>query len=72
MTAATSTPTRLTQALRQSPIPALRKLSVEESGTDVVITGRVSTYYLKQLAQEAVMPLLDRRQLRNQVTVVRP
>lgn len=63
--------TRLAQALRQSPIPALRKLSVEETGTDVVITGRVSTYYLKQLAQETVMPLLNRRQLRNQVTVVR-
>lgn len=63
--------TRLAQVLRQSPIPALRKLSVEETGTDVVITGRVSTYYLKQLAQETVMPLLNRRQLRNQVTVVR-
>jgi hypothetical protein len=63
--------TRLAQLLSQSPIPALRKLSVEETGADVVITGRVSTYYLKQLAQETVMPLLNRRQLRNQVTVVR-
>ena len=71
MVAAAQPSTRLAQALRQSPIPALRKLSVEESATDVVITGRVSTYYLKQLAQEAVIPLLDHRQLRNQVTVVR-
>jgi hypothetical protein len=31
----------------------------------------VSTYYLKQLAQEAVMPLLEQRQLDNQVRVVR-
>lgn len=71
MVAAAQPLTPLAQALRRSPIPALRKLSVEESGTVVVITGRVSTYYLKQLAQEAVMPLLDHRQLRNQVTVVR-
>jgi hypothetical protein len=56
--------------LRQSPIPALRKLSVEESHTGVVITGRVSSYYLKQLAQEAVMPLLDHRELLNRVMVV--
>jgi hypothetical protein len=61
----------VTDALRQSPIPALRKLSVEESETRVVISGRVTSYYLKQLAQEAAMPLLDCRNLHNQVTVVR-
>ncbi len=71
MIASVQPATPLTQVLRQSPIPALRKLAVEESGTDVVITGRVSTYYLKQLAQETVMPLLEHRRLRNQVTVIR-
>jgi hypothetical protein len=58
-------------ALRQSPIPALRKLSVEETAAAVVITGSVSTYYLKQLAQETLMPHLNGRALQNDVLVVR-
>jgi hypothetical protein len=59
------------EALRHSPIPALRKLSVEESTSGVVISGRVPSYYLKQLAQEAVLPLLDDQELLNRVTVAR-
>jgi hypothetical protein len=60
-----------TQALRLSPLPALRRLSVKESTAWVIISGSVSSYYLKQLAQETVMPALDHRELRNQVSVVR-
>jgi len=62
---------RAEQALRESPIPALRRLVVAETEAQVVITGRVSSYYLKQLAQEAVLPVLEKRNLLNQVTVVR-
>jgi hypothetical protein len=51
--------------------PALRFLNVEETNSAIVITGRVPTYYLKQLAQEAVLPLLRGRSLLNDVTVVR-
>ena len=58
-------------ALRQSPIPALRKLSVEETDNAVVICGAVSSYYLKQLAQETIMPVLGGRELHNRVAVVR-
>ena len=61
-----------TQALRQSPIPALRKLCVEESHSKVVISGWVSSFYLKQLAQETVMPVLDGRELLNKVRVPAP
>ena len=61
---------RASQALHRSPIPALRKLSLEETDAVVVINGRVSSYYLKQLAQEAVMPALGGRELRNRVAVV--
>ena len=61
---------RASQALRRSPLPALRKLSLEETDDVVVINGRVSSYYLKQLAQEAVMPALGGRQLRNRVAVI--
>jgi len=58
-------------ALRQSPIPALRKLSVEETNDAIVICGAVSSYYLKQLAQETIMPILGGRELHNRVAVVR-
>jgi hypothetical protein len=63
-------PSRLALALRRSPLPALRKLSLEESETMVTIQGKVSSYYLKQLAQETILPLLDGRQLLNRVLVV--
>lgn len=61
---------RLYLALRRSPIPALRKLSLEESESLVTLEGSVSSYYLKQLAQETILPLLAGRQLRNRVQVV--
>jgi hypothetical protein len=59
------------QALRHSAHPALRRLSVEETDTTLVIKGSVSSYYLKQLAQEALKGLRGLRQLVNQVQVVR-
>jgi hypothetical protein len=58
------------QALRQSALPALRKLAVAETDAEVVLTGSVSSYYLKQLAQETVMPVLGERELFNRVLVV--
>jgi hypothetical protein len=60
------------EALHGSSIPALRRLSVEESDTRIRITGSVSSYYLKQLAQETVMPVLRDRELENEVQVVVP
>jgi osmotically-inducible protein OsmY len=62
---------RAAEALKQSAHPALRQLDVQETESAIVLTGRVSSYYLKQLAQEAVMPVRGERQLVNQVTVVR-
>lgn len=41
-------------ALASSPIFALRELHVEQDTDALVISGRVDTYYHKQLAQEAV------------------
>ena len=65
------TQTRALAALRQSPIPALRKLAVEETDQAVVLLGSVSSYYLKQLAQEALMAVLDGRKLHNRIAVIR-
>lgn len=60
------------EALHHNPIPALRVLDVKETEVEIVLSGSVSSYYLKQLAQEAVLPLLGRRRLHNHVNVVRP
>jgi hypothetical protein len=70
MSTSTLAQSRLALALRRSPIPALRKLTLEESESCIIIQGQVSSYYLKQLAQETVLPLLDGRQLLNHVHVV--
>ena len=71
MASATLSRVRAEQALRQSPIPSLRQLHVEETETEVVISGCVGSYYLKQLAQETVLPVLEQCSLSNRVTVVR-
>jgi hypothetical protein len=62
---------RAVQALKQSSHPALRYLRVEETERTIVISGRVSSYYLKQLAQEVIMPVRGELSLVNQVTVVK-
>lgn len=57
--------------LSASPIPHLRRLRVVATDVEVVITGRVPSYYLKQLAQETVRPALGPRRLLNRVEVLR-
>ena len=56
-------------ALTASPLGQLRRLTVTADDTQVVITGRVSSYYLKQMAQETVRPVLGERTLLNRVEV---
>jgi hypothetical protein len=72
MTTSLATPTPANAALRQSPIPALRKLRAEETEAAIVISGRVTSYYFKQLAQETLMPVLNNRELHNRVVVDAP
>lgn len=64
-------PSGANQALHQSPLPLLRRLRLEETDTTITIHGQVSSYYLKQLAQETLRPVLAGRKLVNQVLVVR-
>ena len=59
------------EVLTSSPLPQLRRLVVTVSEGEVVITGQVPSYYLKQLAQEAIRPALGRRRLLNRVEVCR-
>lgn len=57
-------------ALKRSDYPALRQLSVETGDGELVIKGKVASYYMKQLAQEAVMPVRGSMRLVNKVAVV--
>jgi hypothetical protein len=60
-----------TQALQQSAIPALRRIAVEETDEVLSLSGRVSSYYFKQMAQETVLPYLGGRELVNRISVVK-
>ncbi len=62
--------TQAAHALKRSLHPALRYLSVEETNDSLIISGRVTSYYLKQLAQETLMPVRGERRLVNRVSVV--
>lgn len=56
--------------LRDNPVNDLRHLEVLETEIEIVISGVVSSYYLKQMAQEAIRPALAGRRLRNKVMVL--
>lgn len=56
--------------LRKSAFTELRRLKVLENGGDVILSGVVRSYYLKQMAQEIVRPVLAGRQLVNRVVVM--
>lgn len=56
-------------ALRQSPISALHSLEVTEEGDAIILTGRVGSYYYKQLAQEALTGIVGARAIINNIRV---
>ena len=58
-------------ALRSCPFSALRDVVLEEIGERVIIHGTVNSYYLKQIAQEAIIPALAGRILENQIQVIK-
>ena len=60
---------RARSALMASPIYALRQLNVERSGGTLLLSGRVETFYYKQMAQEAVRTVCDGLQVVNSVDV---
>lgn len=68
-TAVLSAPQMLDDVLTCSPMPELRRLLVTFDDDEVIITGRVSTYYLKQLAQESLRCAVGHRKLINRVVV---
>ena len=57
------------QALRESYLHALRALEVEQAGDSIVISGQVTSYYQKQMAQEIVRAVCQDIELQNVVDV---
>mgnify|MGYP001437702552 CR=1 FL=1 len=56
-------------ALTTSPIHAMRVLGVERAGDQLVISGRVDTFYHKQLAQELVRSVAEGVRVVNSINV---
>ena len=56
-------------ALTHNPILSHRELEVEQAGDALVISGRVFSFYEKQMAQEAIRAVCRDIQLQNTVFV---
>lgn len=63
-------PPTVVQLLKHCDVPALRSVAVSVEEETVILQGRLPSYYLKQLAQERVLPYLDGRALENRIVVV--
>lgn len=57
------------EALLANGHPELRQLTVIETEYEVELTGHVSSYYLKQVAQETARDAIAGRRLVNRVIV---
>jgi hypothetical protein len=60
---------RVAEVLSQSSTPLLRRLKVEETDDEVILIGTLPTYFLKQMAQETIRPVLGERRLLNLIVV---
>ena len=60
---------RAKAALASSSIYVLRELTVERSGVMLLLSGRVDSFYHKQLAQEAVRAVAEGVQVVNTIDV---
>ena len=60
---------RAQQALKASPIFALREVRVVQDGETLTLSGRVSSFYHKQLAQELVLALAEGLEVVNRIDV---
>lgn len=63
--------TLLREVLRTAFEPSLRSIQVSQSETCLILSGRLTCYYHKQLAQQLVMPYLQGRRLVNEIVVLK-
>ena len=60
----------LSNALARNPYFANRNVRIELQEDEIVLKGSVTTYYLKQLAQESVRSLTSAEKIRNEIEVI--
>lgn len=60
---------RAQEALTASPVYALRELQVADNGQSLLISGMVSSFYHKQLAQEVVRHAAEGVEVVNSIRV---
>jgi hypothetical protein len=60
---------RAQDVLDASPIRVLRDVRVDREGQTLVLSGRVESFYLKQLAQELVRTVASSCELVNSIDV---
>jgi len=72
MTTTTECPASPHELLRENPVADIRRLDIAETENEVVLSGIVTSYYLKQMAQETIRPALAGRQLKNRLLVLTP
>ena len=61
---------RIFHALRRQPHLCRRPIRYAVIDQDVVLTGRVETYYQKQMAQESLRPITGIRRIVNDLEVI--
>ena len=66
---ASSSLSRARRALAASSISDLRRLTVEKDGEQLTITGRVESFYYKQLAQELLLSEVEDLDVINAIVV---
>lgn len=60
---------RLTRLVQRRTGGTIRQLRVEIKPEGIYLDGRCATFYLKQLAQEAVLAITEDQKLFNQIVV---
>lgn len=61
---------RVERIIRLRTASRVHDLRVDVQGTDVILTGRAPTYYVKQLATHAALDEIEQRTLTNDIDVV--
>ncbi len=59
----------IAEAIRLETHNQVRDLNIEQDGPDVIVRGRATTYYVKQLAHRAALAVLDDGRLFNEIQV---
>lgn len=72
MPAEVSLSAAIRESLKKTGIACFRRLDITLNGDSVIITGKLPSFYFKQLAQAAVMSVPGVESIRNEIHVLEP